>query len=242
MIKRIAFAAALSALTIPAAQAATIEIEADGPVIELSVYETITAKPDVATIGGGVTTEAPTAVEAMRQNSEAMRAVIDQIKELGVDDDDIQTTGINLNPVYDYNRETRKNVLRGYQVSNRVSVKLRDLDDTGRLLDAIVVAGATDISGPSFAFEADQEAKDEASMRAFEAAMERAKAYADRLGYDEVKVLEIRQSIQRKSPVVARQAVAMVAEAADMSAPVQPGVVSTGVSISVKFELANDED
>ena len=242
MIKRIAFAAALSALTIPAAQAATIEIEADGPVIELSVYETITAKPDVATIGGGVTTEAPTAVEAMRQNSEAMRAVIDQIKELGVDDDDIQTTGINLNPVYDYNRETRKNVLRGYQVSNRVSVKLRDLDDTGRLLDAIVVAGATDISGPSFAFEADQEAKDEASMRGFEAAMERAKAYADRLGYDEVKVLEIRQSIQRKSPVVARQAVAMAAEAADMSAPVQPGVVSTGVSISVKFELANDED
>ncbi|MDJ0643633.1 MAG: SIMPL domain-containing protein [Erythrobacter sp.] len=241
MIRTIVAACAALAFSLPA-NAATIEIESEGPVIELSVFESVTAEPDLATISAGVSTTAPTAVEALRQNSVEMTRMIDQIKALGVDEKDIQTTGINLNARYDYNRGTQRNEFRGYQVSNRVSVKLREIEQTGRVLDALVSAGATDLGGPSFSIEDDEAAKDEARKRAVERAQERAQAYAAMLGYDEVRVLEISESLRGRGPVadVAMRS-AMVAEAAP-APPVQPGMVSTGVSITIKFEMAEDDE
>lgn len=234
---------ALAAMAAAPALAATVEIEAEGPVIELSVYESVTTEPDLVTIGAGVTSEAPTAVQAMRQNSVEMRKVIDQIKSLGVDDKDIQTTGINLNAQYDYDRENRRQIFRGYSVSNRVSVKLREIDETGRVLDALVTAGATDLSGPSFSIEDDEAAKDEARKRAVARAKERAEAYANMLGYDGVEVLEINETLRGSNPMpqMAARAVLGAEAAADMSAPVQPGQVSTGVNITIKYEMTKDE-
>jgi len=237
-------AAALGAglLAVPAAaQAANVEIEAHGPVIELSVYESITAEPDIVTIGAGVTTEAPTAVEAMRQNAQAMTRVIDRIKALGVEEKDIQTTGINLSARYDYDRDNREQVFRGYTVSNRVSVKLRDIDGTGTALDALVAAGATDISGPNFGLEDDEAAKDEARKRAIERAGARARAYAAMLDHDGVKVLQINETIQGRGPSPVNAMRAMADESIKVSAtPVQPGMVETGVSISITYELVDD--
>lgn len=241
MIRTFATALAASALAMPA-HAATIEIESEGPVIELSIYESVTAEPDLATISAGVSTNAPTAVEALRQNSVEMTRVIDQIKALGVAEEDIQTTGINLNARYDYNRTTRENEFRGYQVSNRVSVKLREIEQTGRVLDALVSAGATDLGGPSFSIENDESAKDQARERALERAQKRAAAYASMLGYDEVRVLEISESIRGSGPVqqVALRSAAVAEEV--QAAPVQPGRVSTGVSVTIKFEMVEDDE
>jgi len=221
------------------AQAANVEIQAQGPVVELSIYESIELEPDIATIGAGVSTEARSAVEAMRMNALEMRRVINRIKELGVDEKDIQTSGINLNARYDYDRTNQKQVFRGYQVSNRVTVKLREIDQTGQVLDALVVAGATDLSGPSFSAEDDSAAKEQARNRAMERASSRAIAYANFAGYDAVKLLAVSESITGRSPVqpVARSAVAM--DALESAAPVQPGVISTGVSISVKYEMVS---
>lgn len=234
-----ALALSASLITVPAL-AAEVEIEAEGPVIELSVFESVTAEPDLVTIGAGVSTQAPTAVEAMRQNAQAMQRVIDRIKALGVDDKDIQTTGINLNPQYDYDRTNQQQVFRGYQVSNRVSVKLREIEETGAALDALVVAGATDLSGPSFSIEGDEAAKDLARQRAVERAEQRAEAYARMLGYDGVKVLAISESLQGSGPMPEMAMRAMVAADAAASTPVQPGQVSTGVSISIKYEMIYD--
>ncbi len=241
MIRYIATAIAASALATPA-HAAVVEIESEGPVIELSIFESVTAEPDMATISAGVSTSAPTAVEAMRLNSVQMRQVIDQIKAQGVDEKDIQTTGINLNARYDYNRGTQQNEFRGYQVSNRVSVKLREIETTGQVLDALVSAGATDLSGPSFSIEDDETAKDQARGRAVERAQQRATAYAEMLGFDEVRVLEISEAIRGSGPVM-QVAMRSAAESDMAAAPsVQPGMVSTGVSITIKFELLEDEE
>lgn len=243
MIRMMTTAAAASLLAIsPAVFAATIEIESEGPVVELSIYESVTAEPDLATIGAGVTTEAPTAVAAMRQNAVEMRNVIDQIKALGVDEKDIQTTGINLRARYDYNRNTERSEFRGYAVSNRVSVKLREIDEVGRVLDALVSAGATDLNGPTFSIEDDKAAKEQARERAVKSGMERAEAYARMIGYDGVRVLEISESIQgrgRFDDIALRK---VAEEAADASAPVQPGRVSTGVNITIKYEMVSDDE
>lgn len=114
--------AAMAAIAAPAS-AADVTVAAQGPVIELSVTETVKGEPDQVEIGAGVTTEAETAVEAMRRNAEQMNRVVARIRSLGIAADDVQTTGINLNAAYDY--ETGRPVFRGYQASNRVSVLLR---------------------------------------------------------------------------------------------------------------------
>ncbi|KPP96253.1 hypothetical protein SAMN04515621_0296 [Erythrobacter sp. HL-111] len=233
-----ALAGALFALP---ASAANVEIEAEGPVIQLSVRESITAEPDIVTIGAGVTSEAPTAVEAMRQNAAEMTRVIERIKALGVAEKDIQTTGVNLSPRYDYDRENREQVFRGYTVSNRVSVKLRDIDGTGAALDALVEAGATDISGPNFGLEDDEAATDAARDRAIERAGERAEAYAAMLGYDGAKVLRISEMIQGRGPSPANAMREMAVDSARVSAtPVEPGLVETSVMIAITYELVDE--
>jgi hypothetical protein len=232
---------AASAVTLPASAltAAEIEIEASGPVVELNVFESVEVAPDVATIGAGVTTEAPTATEALRQNSVEMAKVIARIKALGVADKDIQTTGINLNAMYDYNQESGRQVFRGYQAANRVSVMLRKIEDTGMVLDALVAAGANDLNGPSFTLESDTAAKAAARKRAFERAQAQAKAYADMLGYDGAKVLAIAESIEGRGALPELTATRLSVAKADAQPPVQPGMVSTGVSLTIKYELIN---
>lgn len=235
------FAATMLTAPIPLL-AQQVEIEANGPVIELSVFESVMAEPDLVTIGAGVTTQARTAVEAMRTNAEQMQRVVDEIRALGVPDKDIQTTGISLNAQYDYDRNSQQQIFRGYQVSNRVSVKLRDLQGTGEALDALVEAGATNLSGPNFSIENDEAAKATARERAIERAQQRAENYAAMFGYDDVKVLSVSESIRASGPVgdMALRSVAL--ESAAQSAPVQPGQVSTGVSLSIKYEMVSDEE
>jgi hypothetical protein len=234
------FAAGTLMLPAHTLAAAEIEIEAEGPVVELSVFESVSVAPDIATIGAGVSTEASTATEALRQNSAEMQKVIARIKALGVQDKDIQTTGIDLNARYDYDQEARRQVFRGYQASNRVSLILRKIDEAGELLDALVASGATDLSGPSFSIENDEAAKDAARKRAFDRAFVRANAYAEMLGYDGAKVLAISEGIDGRGPM---QEMAMMRASANKAAapPVQPGMVSTGVSITIKFEMTKDE-
>lgn len=235
----IAFIAA-SALTLPAgAIAANVDIAATGPVVELNIYESVDIAPDTATIGAGVTTEAATATEALRQNSAEMQKVIARIKALGVAEKDIQTTGINLNARYDYDQATQRQVFRGYMASNRVSVILRKIDDTGRVLDALVEAGANDINGPTFSIDDDTAAKDAARKRAVERAQAQAKAYAAMLGYDGAKVLAISEGLTGNSPMPQMAEMRLSATKVD-AAPVQPGMVQAGVNISITYELVKN--
>ncbi|GAB4479448.1 MAG: SIMPL domain-containing protein [Erythrobacter tepidarius] len=235
--------AAAGALTFPVASlaAAEIDIKAEGPVVELSVFENISVVPDIATIGAGVTTEAPTATEALSQNSAEMTKMVARLKAMGIAEKDIQTTGISLNARYDYDQASQRTVFRGYQASNRVSVILRKIADTGKVLDALVAAGATDLNGPAFSIENDEPAKEEARKRAIARAQARVKAYADLFGYDSAKVLWISESIEGRG---AMPEMAMMKADAGMVAaappPVQPGMVSTGIALSFKFELLKD--
>ncbi|MDZ4308717.1 SIMPL domain-containing protein [Allopontixanthobacter sp.] len=225
----------LGAAAIPAS-AAEVQIQATGPVVELSVNETVKAKPDLATISAGVSTEAPTAVAAMRQNASEMDAVIKRIKSLGIADRDIQTSGINLNPRYDYDQPTQRQVFRGYSASNRVSVILRKVPDTGKVLDALVEAGATDIGGPQFSIDDDTAAKAQARKAAMERAQAQALEYANWAGYTGVRLLEVSESIMFSPPMPMMEQAIMVT-GSRVKTPVEPGMVGTGVNLTVKYEM-----
>lgn len=229
---------ALPLAAIAAAAAATpamaeVTVAAQGPVIELSVTETVKGEPDQVEIGAGVTTEAATAVEAMRLNAEQMSRVVDRIRALGIAADDVQTTGINLNAAYDY--ESGRPVFRGYQASNRVSVLLRKVERTGPVLDALVAAGATDLSGPSFSMADDTAAQAQARKAAVDKAAKMAREYAEWNGYTGVRVLKISEGVSGGMPMPMMRTVAM--EAAAPATPVQPGLVGTSVTVSITYEM-----
>lgn len=224
---------AASILATPAA--AEVQVAAGGPIVELTVNENVEAEPDIVTVSAGVTTQARTAVEAMRSNAAQMTSVIDRIKALGVAERDIQTAGINLGAMYDYNQAQQRQVFRGYQASNRVSVKLRDIQRTGEVLDALVAAGATDLGGPDWSIDDDTAARAQARRQAMETARAQALEYARAAGYADIRLLEISETIARQPPMpfVGQ----LRAEAADAATPVQPGMVQTGVTVRVTYEM-----
>jgi len=225
---------AAAAVSVPAA--AEVQVTSSGPVVALTIQESVEAEPDIVNVSAGVTTQARTAVEAMRLNAAEMTEVIDRIKALGVPERDIQTSGINLGAMYDYNQATQRQVFRGYQVSNRVSVKLRNIERTGEVLDALVAAGATDLGGPDWSIDDDTAARAQARQQALEAARTQALAYARAAGYSDIRLLEINEAIVpgRPQPMLQR---AIAAEAAAQSTPVQPGMVQATVSVTVSYEM-----
>jgi uncharacterized protein YggE len=226
---------AIAALASPAA-AAEIQIAAQNPVVELSVSESVKSKPDIATVSSGVTTEAQTAVEAMRLNANAMDAVIKRIKALGIDADDIQTAGISLGARYDYDQQSQRQVFRGYQASNRVSVTLRNVTRTGEVLDALVAAGATDIGGPDFSLADDSGPLAQARKAAFDKARAQAAEYAGWSGYTGVRLLEVSETISQGGPQPYAPTVRLQAAEAKAT-PVEPGLVTTQANLTVKFEM-----
>ncbi|HEY9090339.1 SIMPL domain-containing protein [Parasphingorhabdus sp.] len=220
----------------PAAHAANVQITAQNPVIELSISEQIESAPDTARFSTGVETRAPTATQALRDNSRQAKKVIDSLKELGIADKDIQTTGINLHADYEYDRENSTNRFVGYRVSNQVQATVRDIDRLGTILDALVTsAGATNLNGPHFSIDDDSAVKKLARERALASGKAQAEIYAKAAGYSGVRVLSISEGISSNSPYPAPEAAKMVQ--ADASVPVAPGQVGTMVNLNITYEM-----
>ncbi len=227
----------VGAAAVSPAMAAEVQIAAQGPVVELSVNETVKARPDIVTVGAGVSTDAPTAVAAMQQNAKAMDAVIAKIRALGVAGNDVQTAGISLNANYDYDQQARKQVFRGYRSSNTVNVTLRDVAKAGSVLDALVAAGATDINGPNFGIDDDKPAKDQARKAAMETAKAQAMNYAQMAGYSNIRLLAINEAVSFGQPIMVTAMKRMEADAVAAPTPIEPGLVGTSVTVTVKYEL-----
>lgn len=237
MIPLMAVGATAAAIAAPAT-AAEVQIAVQGPVVELTVNEIVRSAPDLAQIGAGVHTRAPTAREAVRQNAEAMEKVIARIAALGIPREDIQTSNYNLSPNYRYNQETGEQTFTGYDVNNQVNVRLRDMERIGEVLDALVTAGANTIHGPNFMLEDDMAAKEEARSLAFTNGRRMAEEYARRAGYSGVRLLEVSETVQSHGPYP--QAEIMVTGArmdAAAKTPIEPGEVTTSVTMTVKYEM-----
>ena len=241
-MKRLAIALiASTALAVPA-QAAQVQIAAQNPVIELSVFEQIEVEPDTATVWTGVQSDADTAVEALRRNSAEMERLVALIRALDIPARDIQTSRISLNPRYDYNhRGDQPPRFLGYRASNQVTVKLRDLDRVGEVLDAMVEAGATNINGPNFSIEDDEAAKAQARTNALERGRAQAEEYARLAGYSGVRLLQVAEAIRGSSGPMAQDEAIVVTGSRMANAapppPVAPGVVATGVGIALTYEM-----
>ena len=156
---------------------AQTETEPTQRIVNVTGYGRVAAPPDIAIIRVGVQTEADTAAEAMDENNLLMQAVISATVEAEIDEADIQTQGIRLNPVYASSEGGAPATISGYQASNIVEVTVRDLAGLGTLLDSVVEAGGNTIEGIRF------EVSDmrDALAQAREAAMNDARSKAEQL-------------------------------------------------------------
>jgi uncharacterized protein YggE len=206
-----------------------------GTLLSVSATAEATRVPDIATISTGVVTQAADANAAMRANAVQMDKVMSAIRAAGIAERDIQTSGINLNPQYKYIENQPPSIV-GYQASNNVNVKVRDLSRLGKVLDAFVANGANQINGPSFEVDKPDEAYDEARLAALKKARARAETYAGALGLQVRRIVSISEggaSFPRPIPMMR----AMAADAEMKSTSVSPGEASLSVSIDVVFEL-----
>ena len=197
--------------------------------------------PDMAVFSAGVTSQGKTAGEAMSANAADMNRVIAALKKAGIADKDVQTSSINLNPIYGQpvvgpnGQVVQEPRIVGYQANNSVTVRSRDIKGFGKVLDALVSAGANQISGPAFQLADPTAANDEARVLAIKAARTRADLYAKAAGLRVVRIVSITEG-GGYSPPQPMYAKAMMADGG--STPVSAGEVEAAVSVTVQFELA----
>jgi uncharacterized protein len=225
---------ATGGMTAGEAMATQVTIAATNPVIDLTVSETVVTKPDIATFSTGVQTMAPTASEAVRQNNVQMASVVARLKKLGIADKDIQTTQISLNQMFDYNNGQQ--VFKGFQASNMVNAKLRDLKKLSAFLDALAVDGATNFNGPTFGVDDDSKFKEAARDKVWATALVRAKSMARKAGYTDVRVLRVEEADNQGGgypmPIMVR-----AMDASEKSTPISSGELSIGATLSFTFEM-----
>ncbi len=234
MNKIIILAAALAIMP------STAMAEITGPTItgtrlDIVAQGSVKRVPDVAIISAGVVTQSRDARTAMTDNATAMARVLAALRGAGVANRDMATAQISLNPQYRY-VENQPPVVTGYQATNSVTVRFRDIAKSGAILDALVAAGANQINGPTLTLDKPQAAQDEARADAIKIARARAELYASAAGLTVKRIVVINEmgEISRPMPMLQARGVA-----SDMAAKseIVPGEQDIGVSVSVTFEL-----
>lgn len=152
------------------------------PGIAVSGAGSAFGEPDIAVLSLGVEAEATGVAEARSQAAEAMNAMLDALKEGGVASEDIQTTRFSVQPRYDFT--DHRQILVGFTVNNMVTAKIRNIDDTGDLIDAAIEAGGdlARINNLRFTIDDPSALEDEARLEAMAEARNKAETLAQAAG------------------------------------------------------------
>ena len=217
-------------------------VAAGNALLTVSAEGRTEARPDLAVFSAGVTSQGKTAGEALSANAADMTRVIAALKQAGIADRDIQTSNLSLNPVYaqprprsDGSYESEPPRIVGYQVSNQVTVRQRNLKDFGKVIDTLVSAGANQVNGPSFQMDDADAAADAARINAMKKARARAELYARAAGLRVARILSISETGGYNPGPPVMYAKAMERDSAQT--PVAAGEVTTSLNVTVMFEL-----
>lgn len=215
---------------------APVPIAADATVLSISASAQASATPDVALISAGVVTQHADSNTALRSNAEQMQRVMSALKAAAIAERDIQTSGISLSPQYLY-AENQPPQIQGYQASNTLNIKVRNLARLGQVLDALAAQGANQINGPSFAIDQPEPLYQQARLDALRQARTQADTYASALGLKVRRVISLSEGSHTPAPM---PLMAMRSAAkAEMDTPIAAGQSSVQVQLDVVYELGN---
>ena len=234
---RIAIIAALmiGAATLPSAAFAEPAITQTiaGTRLDINATGEVARVPDVAVISAGVVSRSNSANGALQETANRMQRVLAALRRAGVQDRDVQTSNVNLSPEYKYENNQPPQLV-GYSATNNVTIRFRDIRNSGAILDALVAQGVNQINGPSLTIDKPEAALDEARAKAVSAGRARAELYARSLGMRIARLVAVNESggnfPSPPMPMFAR------AER-DSSTPIEPGEQKLQVTLAMTFEL-----
>lgn len=167
----------------------------------------VVAVPDIATFSFGVTETAKTVAEAQKLATDKINSALKTVRDQGVADKDISTQSYNINPHYDYQSAVcprssdtvsycpgGKSVLTGYEVSQTIQVKVRDLAKAGALLTSIGSLGVQNVNGLSFSVDEPTSIQAQAREKAINAAKAKADVLAKQLGVRLIRIMSFSES------------------------------------------------
>lgn len=211
--------------------------------INLSGTGTANVAPDLAIISFGVVREAKTAREALNANNNAMAAVLAAMKEKGLEEKDLQTSNFNIQPRYHYpkrksNGEQPAPKITGYVVSNNLTARVRDLSQTGEILDLVVTLGVN--SGGNIQFtNANKDAILKlARINAVKDALDKAETLTSTAGVALGRILNISENFNQPRPVQFAKAARSLAVQEDAGVPIASGENSYRVNVQISWEIA----
>lgn len=183
--------------------------------------------PDQADVQLGVSVTRDTVKGARDDAAAAMNAVLAAVRAAGVADADVRTSTLSIGPVYDYSREDQ--LIAGYQVTNIVSILVRDLDKLAAVIDDSVAAGATTVSSVTFRVGDPTAAERQAREAAVRDARARADTLASAAGVKIVGVASISESFS--APWSWRGG----DTSGEAPTPVQPGTSEVTVTVAISY-------
>jgi len=192
----------------------------------------VVVEPDIVSIILAVEIEKPTAGEAISEAADIMNRVIESLIKIGVDRENIATTGFSLYPVYEY--IDRKTVLKGYKVVNRITVKVPTAEKAGEVIDTAVHSGANRVDSITFELSPEKykTVYQKALSLAVEEATRKAETVASAAKVEIVKILEI--NIQQLYYTPIKYEVAETART-----PILEGELTVTAQVTIIFEIKN---
>nr|WP_230482575.1 SIMPL domain-containing protein [Sphingomonas sp. Leaf21] len=233
----IAMGSGVAAQTLPAPTTVEPLVPAAGTVLDVSAEGRTTRVPDLATIRAGVVSQGATAAAALTDNAQRMARVLAAVKRAGVAERDIQTATVQLQPQYRYGDNVPPTIT-GYQATNTLSIRFRDIARSGTVLDALVAQGANQIDGPNLSIDKPDAALDEARTDAIARARARAELYAKAAGMRVARIVSITENGQDAGgPERPMMMVRAMASDAAAKTSIAPGERDVTVNVSVRFLL-----
>lgn len=209
---------------------------AELPTVSVSGKGTVSVKPDRATVSVGAWHQAETAIEAQSRVNEIIEEATKEIRKVKADGMLIQTSGLSLSPVYNYQRDKEPKII-GYRASIMLTVRIDDIDKTGAVIDAAMETGVNQMHGVSFSLKDDSGARRDALKKAVQDGRQKAEAIADALGRPIQDLLEV--SEQGVSvPIINRGIESYRTMAADSAAtPIEAGEIEISASVNISYSL-----
>ncbi len=200
---------------------------------------TVYAKADIANIQVGLRTKTfKTAAEATKESTEKMNKINAELNKLEIEEKDIKTSNYNLSPVYNWTNSKGQELI-GYEVTQTLDIKVRDLNKIGDVISKTTEQGANQIRNISFTIDDEYALKNQARELAITKAKEKAEMIAKQSG---MKLGEVKSVYEDISPIISplaySNAKVIADQAAGLSAPdIQAGQNEIKVDVTLTYEV-----
>lgn len=196
---------------------------------------TVTASPDEAIINAGIQTQAATVQDAQNKINTVINDVSANIKKLGINGADIQSSNYNIQPSYDYSGGTQK--ITGYQASTTLNIKVKDISKINNVIDTATKNGANQISNISFDISDKTALENQARAKAVAQAKQIAQQAAQMGGFRLGKLINYSEQIGNTPQPIPLAAKAVSVNGGGTPTNIEPGSTDIKVTVTLSYEV-----